>query len=511
MTTVESLEELFIETFHNIHPPEDIRLSPTIQALIDEQTNHDIRHLPVVTPQPVPDDLPLTHYFISSSHNTYLLSRQLVGKSSADSYRHVLSRNARCVEIDVWPSKHGLVVTHGLTLSSTVPFDTVCVAIAEGVKEDDWPVLVSLECHVDSKVTRLHLGEPFLRVYPKEQEELVRILKASWGKKLALGPLENVDDARVTPQHFKGRILLMVEYYPAPVQGTGEVDVAEDSSESELEADGDVIIRVSKTEKRKISEELAALGYYARSMKPSKGWLAEKIADPLHVLINISESTCNTLIPTSLAQLIDHSQRHLRRIFPKGTRIASNNLQPLPFWRSGSHIAALNWQHYDMGVQLNEAMFVGTPGWVPKPAYLRGAGPPPTGRTKLAAQIIGLSAPTGFPHHAYVRAELFHAQQDQKWESKHVATKPEAEMLSAVWDSEFEWVYDADPLAFIRLTILHQKDFGLAHEELAVFCARVDNLEQGLRLVRLMDLRGKVKGKNSGAVLLAAFTRAAVE
>jgi phosphatidylinositol phospholipase C delta len=105
--------------------------------------------------------------------------------------------------------------------------------------------------------------------------------------------------------------------------------------------DGDAIIRVGKAEKAKISDELAALGFYARSMKPAKGWFAESrfrfsppsipsslriilaIADPLHVLINISESACGALLPHALDQLITHSQSHLRRIFPKGTRIRS--------------------------------------------------------------------------------------------------------------------------------------------------------------------------------------------
>ena len=78
------------------------------------------------------------------------------------------------------------------------------------------------------------------------------------------------------------------------------------------------------------------------------------------------------------------------RAYPRGLRVSSSNLDPVVFWRTGVQIVALNWQRWDAGMMLNEAMFAGSDGWMLKPGGYRSASPETSQGTAMAHHELDL-------------------------------------------------------------------------------------------------------------------------
>jgi phosphatidylinositol phospholipase C delta len=234
--------------------------------------------------------------------------------------------------------------------------------------------------------------------------------------------------------------------------------------------------------------------------------------------------------------------RYMMRVYPNGWRVASTNFDPLKYWRRGVQMVALNWQTYDLGMQLNDAMFASgadQSGYALKPEELRaikiipsipeeaGEGYVKRERKNVVFSIDVISAqqlmrPKNLPANRsvdpYVEVEVYHAD-DKSKDARGVVGEggldasakdgssglgsPHKRRTHIFQENGFNPIFDKKfnfalttkypELVFVRWTVRCSPDgsnYSDRTAPLATYTAKLINLKQGYRTIPLFDNNG---------------------
>uniref|UniRef100_UPI00398EFF12 1-phosphatidylinositol 4,5-bisphosphate phosphodiesterase delta-4-like n=1 Tax=Pristiophorus japonicus TaxID=55135 RepID=UPI00398EFF12 len=311
---------------------------------------------------------PLCHYFVSSSHNTYLIEDQLRGHSSVEGYIRALKKGCRCVEVDCWDGPNlEPIIYHGHTLTSKIFFkDVISVVNKYAFRVSEFPVILSIENHCSIE----------------QQTVMAHHLQSILGDKLLKSTIDGKVPTRLpSPEELKCKVMVKgkrIDKLEDCLDGqgqdhyTGEVTDEDEAAEMDDENIKNEVKRKGKGSKQHLAKELSDCVIYCRSVH-FHSFKHSRTHYRSYEISSFTESKGRKLIRESANEFVRHNAWQLTRVYPSGFRTDSSNFSPQEMWNTGCQIVALNFQTAGEEMDLNDGLFNPNArcGFVLKPAFMR--------------------------------------------------------------------------------------------------------------------------------------------
>ncbi|NWX37197.1 PLCD4 phosphodiesterase, partial [Notiomystis cincta] len=452
---------------------------------------------------------PLCHYFISSSHNTYLIEDQIRGQSSIEGYIRALKRGCRCLEVDCWDGPNGEpMVYHGHTFTSKIPFREVVSTLGKYAFKVRHPSPGAGGCGWSSVGEETCAEGSWLCWPPTVQDPRGQGPWRCWiAQGASLSP---------TPQELKHKILLKgkkIGRLEDTLDGPGDEapDVSDDDNGAEAEEEkrrakvkGTQHGSVLQKDKETLAQALSDCVIYCKNV-PFRGFQEARSHSRPSEISSLSEAKARKLIRDEGNEFVRHNAWQLTRIYPSGMRTDSSNYSPQEMWNVGCQIVALNFQTAGMEMDLCDGLFSqnGCCGYVLKPPFMRdeetlfnpsdpssreGSGP-----ITLTIQVISgqqlpkvANSKEGAIIDPLVRVEIYGVPADQAHqETKYI----ENNGFNPHWDETLQFQLHVPELALIRF-VVEDYDKTSRNDFVGQFTLAFANIKPGYRHIHLLSKDG---------------------